>query len=552
MTDLKIKIKQKNYEGNLYNKKELRNLVPEIVNDTKIHTSDEVAQLLSQYTYYNKSEDKYYINFKRKQSSQNQPDFLALLKGEIPTDSEEEQQAKKEQQQQKDNKVNNLTLYGPFGSQWIHDEQVDDKLTESQLKMIQHFNKLRAIISPDQRTDNWHKMRSSKITASDGAQSIGQNKYDQQYGFILKKTVGSPFKSNEACYHGKKFEQVATMIYEYRMNVRVDAFGLLEHPKYSFLGASPDGICTPYKHDGKHLSRFVGRMLEIKCPLRRKILKEGEIIDNICPLYYWVQVQLQLECCELDECDFWQCDIREYNSREDFIKDTSTTDKFRSDTFNFEKGCLIQLMPRKKMKEIQSGKYDEIMHEESTFIYPPKIEMSPEECDIWLAETLSNLDKNDDYKDYYFDKIIYWRLEDSGCVTIKRDTKWFEEKLPEFKKMWDYVLFFREDKTRLDLLVQYINSLPKKINKDIMNVIENLVTNKQQDKYIKDLKTIIENNNIKKEKVIETVNNNLDDYMFVDDEKKEEEPKKVAKKFFYKPKVKAPPEDPGYMFVDDT
>ena len=36
----------------------------------------------------------------------------------------------------------------------------------------------------------------------------------------------------------------------------------------------------------------------------------GEIDGEICPHYYWVQVQVQLECCDLEEFDFWQCSIR--------------------------------------------------------------------------------------------------------------------------------------------------------------------------------------------------------------------------------------------------
>ena len=91
------------------------------------------------------------------------------------------------------------------------------------------------------------------------------------------------------------------------MNVSTSEFGLIGHPKYSFLGASPDRICNHYKLDGIHKSKYVGRMLEIKCPLVRKIKMSGPIVDNICPIYYWIQVQLQLECCDLEECDFWQC-----------------------------------------------------------------------------------------------------------------------------------------------------------------------------------------------------------------------------------------------------
>ena len=72
-------------------------------------------------------------------------------------------------------------------------------------------------------------------------------------------------------------------------------------------------------------------MLEIKCPNRRRIkLNLDEPITDlilgskkgICPSYYWCQVQLQLNCCDLDECDFWQCEIIEYVDRVDFVNDS--------------------------------------------------------------------------------------------------------------------------------------------------------------------------------------------------------------------------------------
>lgn len=141
------------------------------------------------------------------------------------------------------------------------------------------------------------------ITASDGGTIVGLNPYEHEFGFIAKKVHGKPFETSVDCYHGKKYEQVATMAYEYRMNVRVKEFGLCQHPKYTFIGASPDGIVSEYKlktKDGrtwdeiekevelikkeenkiKYMDRYgsktkyVGRMLEIKCPMRRKILMD--------------------------------------------------------------------------------------------------------------------------------------------------------------------------------------------------------------------------------------------------------------------------------------
>jgi putative phage-type endonuclease len=417
-----------------------------------------------------------------------------------------------------------LDTYGPFGTQWIHDVQFDDPIDSKISEMRKRFDVLRAVKVPEQRTLEWYKMRDEKITASDGGCVVGVNDHEPEYKFIVKKTIGSPFIQNEFCYHGKKYEEIATLIYEYRMNVSSDEFGLMGHPIYSFLGASPDRICNYYKNDGKHLSKYVGRMIEIKCPLVRKIKMDGEIINHICPIYYWVQVQLQLECCNLEECDFWQCEIKEYESQEEFLEDTDPSEPFRSKRTGFEKGCLIQLIAKKRMPDIIAGKYLDVIYEDSIWIYPPKIEMSPYDCSVWIAETLPRISNESKYADYYFDKVLYWKLIKSKSVTILRDRDWFTENLPILQKMWNYVLTLRENKDNASLLDKYINSRVIKKSKEIMSVIDKLCNLKhpQYNKFIESIKQEIETGMVKVEQKKEYKKNkyskeNEEDvqYMFV-------------------------------------
>ena len=54
-----------------------------------------------------------------------------------------------------------------------------------------------------------------------------------------------------------------------------------------------------------------------------------------------------------------------------------------------EKGALIQLLPLKKPNEDLS--YLDLVYSYAQFIYPPKIEMSPYDVDVWLSTTLSKL-----------------------------------------------------------------------------------------------------------------------------------------------------------------
>jgi putative phage-type endonuclease len=370
--------------------------------------------------------------------------------------------------------------YGPHGSQWVHDQQTDDNMDDLLNNRALQFDKLRAIELPEQRSPAWFAMRNGAITASDGGCVVGVNYHEPRFKFILKKTTDVPFQVNKYCYHGKKLEEPATMIYARRMNVRVDEFGLMIHPKYSFLGASPDGICNRFKYNKKNLSKFVGRMLEIKCPMTRKIKRKGKINGDICPSYYWVQVQLQLECCDLEECDFWQCSIEEYDTREEFIADTKKDEPFMSVDTGFEKGCLIQVIPQSQISKAygdlernEGGDYDQVIWEHANFIYPKKIEMTPNECDIWVNETLDKLNREPWYVDnktkedrYVFDKVVYWKLNHSHNVTIKRDKKWFAEKLPVFKQTWRYVLFLRKNPQILKIFTKYVDSIYKKYDFD--------------------------------------------------------------------------------------
>lgn len=335
----------------------------------------------------------------------------------------------------------------------------DEYKTDIYIKRDKQFNFLKTIPQFEQRSKEWFQQREGMITASDIGTAIDLNHYQQRYSLIIKKCDrGPPYTDNKFVHHGKKYEEIATMIYQFRYNIVVEEFGLLPHPLVPFIGASPDGICTRYTLDGK-LSKLVGRMLEIKCPLSRKIKLKGKIYDEICPAYYWAQVQIQLEVCELDECDFWQCRLEEYKNRDEFIEDTDKKNMYLSLEHGQEKGCLIQLLPKDKITEfcLYSAKY----------LYPPKINMTPKECDDWVFSTINNIWRID--KNYVFDKVIYWKLTRSKNVTIYRDTKWFNKVLPKIKETWDYITFYRNNEKKLD---QYCNFVEKnKGRKNKNNII---------------------------------------------------------------------------------
>lgn len=331
------------------------------------------------------------------------------------------------------------------------------KLSPESLILWNKYKKIRAIPQPVQKSPEWFIARNKLISASDGAKALGEDKYNTKESLILGKIGhGEKFTENKFVYHGKKYEKIAIMIYENMLNVKIGEFGLINHPTIPFLGASPDGICTCTDLDGNE-SKLVGRMLEIKCPVTRKIKTSGEEDNEICPHGYWVQVQQQLECCDLEECDFWQCNIIEYNSFDDmelFNQENYTIQQNEIFEFDdiFKRGMIIQLLPIDFI--VPDGEKIEWY---CRYIYPPTLNMTINDYNAWGKYTMDTYKD----KDYKVDKILYWRLENSHNYLIKRNKEWFESNLNRFKEFWDQVVFLRNNEEELNNFVKKYKKVKK-------------------------------------------------------------------------------------------
>ena len=134
---------------------------------------------------------------------------------------------------------------------------------------------------------NGLKKREKIITASNCATILELNPYKTRGDYVKNMKSCIKMEPNDAMQWGIDNEPIAIKEYENIHNTKVYEFGLLIHSKIKWLGASPDGICKN------------GRMVEIKCPRWRKI-------SNITPHYIWVQIQIQLEVCDLEECDLFE------------------------------------------------------------------------------------------------------------------------------------------------------------------------------------------------------------------------------------------------------
>tara|TARA_R110002074_G_scaffold43392_1_gene113153 strand:- start:1 stop:726 length:726 start_codon:yes stop_codon:yes gene_type:complete len=152
------------------------------------------------------------------------------------------------------------------------------------------LEKVRKILEHEyaaQKSDEWLRLRGKMLTASDAAVATGTNPYSNEKEFILSKCGHRSFFGNEATRHGEKYEDEARDKWCDLTGEVSHEIGLYQHPVHDWLGGSPDGITES------------GKLIEIKCPLKRKITPE-------VPVHYMPQLQLLMDILDLDEAIFIQ------------------------------------------------------------------------------------------------------------------------------------------------------------------------------------------------------------------------------------------------------
>lgn len=289
----------------------------------------------------------------------------------------------------------------------VHTEE-DKNIITNQL------NVLRNIPQPEQRTEEWYQLRNNLITASnaykifDSDSSKNQLIYEKCFAYNQKITIvrDEDFKNinvGTTMHWGQKFERVSVMLYEQMYNTKVEEFGCLKHPKHYFLGASPDGINVDINSD-----RY-GRLLEIKNIVSREI-------NGIPKTEYWVQMQLQMEVCDLNECDFLETKFKEYESEADFLNDGT----FLFTNEKTQKGVIMYFSQKNGTP---------------VYIYKP-LDMDKEEFDIWEQEMMN--------QDLIWIQNIYWKLEEFSCVLVLRNNLWFECAIYDIRDFWKLIEHERE------------------------------------------------------------------------------------------------------------
>ena len=260
---------------------------------------------------------------------------------------------------------------------------------------------------PQQRTNAWYEFRHNLITASNAYKVFESQSQVNQLIYEkcqpLKKVEEEKqimVNVNTTLHWGQKYEPLSVMLYENMFKTKVDDFGCIQHDGYPFLGASPDGINIEPKNE-----RY-GRMLEIKNIVNREI-------NGIPKKEYWIQMQLQMEVCDLDECDFLETKFSEYENFQQYEEEMDSSKK---------KGVIM---------------YFNTQESRPYYVYKPLEITELSDILAWEEEMIDKY-QSESYKMIWI-KNCYWKLDKLSCVLVLRNKKWFQDNIGKIEEVWNII-----------------------------------------------------------------------------------------------------------------
>jgi len=321
----------------------------------------------------------------------------------------------------RNNMLTASNIYKVFENQNIQNQLIYEKCDSynMQRKHKHSLDSLSCVFDKDApKIDNM--ILSELYTAENGEEFMTKN--------TDKKTI---INVENTLHWGNKYEPLSILIYELLYNTTIQAFGCIQHKDYYFIGASPDGI----NNDEKKIK--YGRMLEIKNIVNREI-------NGIPKKEYWIQMQIQMEVCDLDECDFLETKFVEFDNEKDFF----------DNNLGLYKGIILYFINDKKEPFYKYFIYD--------------IDFTNENLDSLIETYIDKYEKNYNYN---WISIIYWNLEQISCVLVERNKLWFKSVINELTQFWNLI-----ERERIN---GYEHRKPNKKNKkNINNINKCLLTNR--------------------------------------------------------------------------
>ena len=286
---------------------------------------------------------------------------------------------------------------------------------------------------PKQKTKEWYEARYNLLTASSISKIFASQSQMNSIIYEKCKPFEEPTESNYCntltpMHWGVKYEPVTVMVYESTFQTQVEDFGCIPHETYACIGASPDGINVDPNN-----TRLYGRMLEIKNIFNREI-------TGVPKEEYWVQTQIQMETCDLEECDFVETRFKEFANENEFY----------SDDQHEYKGVILQFIQRTNANGKLIYGNAEVVNNAPVYKYMPlSIPLTRDAVTDWINETkLGNREK------YVLLETQYWYLDEFSCVLIPRNRYWFAEAAPVIEDTWKTI--------ELERLTGYSHRSPQK------------------------------------------------------------------------------------------
>ena len=397
-------------------------------------------------------------------------------------------------------------------------ENTEIETTKKIEKIIKRVKELQEIDkqNPKQGTKEWLNQRHNMVTASSISKLFNSQ---AQYQSIIKEKSTPNLKQEyeqdktrgpAPLVWGHKYEPITIEIYEHLTDEKVLSLGCIPHTQYPFLGASPDGIVSPFEEDNTSRKR-AGRLLEIKNPISR-------VIDGIPSESYWIQQQIQMEVCDMDGCDFLETQFKEmdendfyssfYKHEDSPTQNPTTTSEISQNIIQNETeeietkedlcytGVILYYQsyqwgdkyPKLKYLYLPPFTYFDSISDYSHNQYSssdeeeePLMEDSSDVSDVeqtekqtekpkeiktrtWMniktKEMFTSLESfqqhiqsqtpqtHPDFPEYTILKKEFWKLKTLSLVYVPRNKEWFQSAQPVIEKAWETILQNRNSQTQ--------------------------------------------------------------------------------------------------------
>lgn len=292
----------------------------------------------------------------------------------------------------------------------------NNNITEQIVKL-----RIKNSMQPKQKTKEWYEARYGLLTASAISKIFSSQAQINSIIYEKCKPFEMSYQNNDSNYcntlspmhWGVKYEQVTVMIYEMMFQTKIEEFGCIPHDKCKCIGASPDGINVDINNPQRY-----GRMLEIKNIFNRDI-------TGIPKEEYWVQTQIQMETCDLDECDFVETRFKEFPNEEAFYNDTE----------HEYRGIILQFIHRTVLgTRLIQEKKEQINNAPMYKYMPLNIELNRDAIREWIGQIKTEVKEK-----YVLLETQYWYLDELSCILIPRNRFWFAEAAPIIEKTWETI-----------------------------------------------------------------------------------------------------------------